>query len=436
MGRRLLRTVGLALFWACCGGGMQWGAGDYGSAGAAPAASARSAEDAASPTRPDEVAAGPDEVALGGAAGVKATPRYQEEKRQVNSHIVSAVASGSSSAYTRLIEDLADVLEGGDATQLRLIPMLGRGGGQNFRDILFTRGVDMGVTDAEYMNYFSKQDPVLYGGLDQRVTYIAKLCNAEFHILAKKDVRAVSDLKGRKVNFWKPLSITALAAERIFKTIGVDVVPTFYDNAVALEKLRSGEIAAMTRMSAAPHGDYDSVTPDDGFHLVSLYDAGLPEEKFNKLLSTYVPAEMDSALYPKLIESNERILTVAGNIVLAAYAWPENSERYKKLAAFVNAFFDNVEKLHQPGRHPKWREFSIEASVPGWTRFKPSQEWIDAHKPDASNGSRKLENAMTFKEFMSEYERTAGHRALTSKEQRALYQSFLKWSGVKAVKKN
>jgi TRAP-type uncharacterized transport system substrate-binding protein len=283
------------------------------------------------------------------------------------------------------------------------------------------------------MRYFSSKDPVLYGGVEQRVHYIAKLCNAEFHILARKEIGSLQDLKGKKVNFWKPLSITALAAERLFKILGVDVVPTFYDNSAALEKLRNGEIAAMTRMSAAPHGDYASVRPDDGFHMISLYDSAIPREKFEQLIATYVPAELSSAHYPKLIDKNERILTMAGSIVLAVYAWPEDSERYKRLAAFVNSMFNALDKLKAPARHPKWREFSVEAGVPGWTRFKPAQEWLDAHR---SAAPRRLEATMSFSDFMVEYQKAAGHRVLSPKEQQSMYHSFLKWVEVRSVKKN
>jgi uncharacterized protein len=378
------------------------------------------------------------QIALGaksdpGKLDLKTTPRYLEEKRQANSNLVTAMASSSSSAYTRLIEDIQNVLEGADPKGVRLVPLIGRGGGQNFRDILFTRGVDMGVTDADYMRFFLGKDPAIYGGLEQRVHYIAKLCNAEFHVLAKKDIRSLADLKGKKVNFWKPLSITALAAEKVFKILGVDVIPTFYDNDAALEKLRSGEISAMTRMSAAPHGDYNAVRAEEELHLLSLYDNALPQGKFEQLIASYVPAELSHAHYPKLIGANERILTVAGNIVLAVYAWPEQSERYQNLALFVNAFFANIDKLKDPARHPKWSEFNVEANVAGWTRFKPAQDWLNAHK---STPPRKLDGALSFSEFMVEYQKTAGRRALSAKEQKSMYQSFLKWIEVKSAGKN
>jgi TRAP-type uncharacterized transport system substrate-binding protein len=321
------------------------------------------------------------------------TSKYQDEKRQSNQNVVTIIASSASSTYTRFAEDIQNVLERIDPDGLRVLPMLGRGGGENFHDILFLRGVDMGTTDAGYLPYFKQKDPVLYANVDQRVQYITKLFNGEFHVLAPKSINRLQDLAGRKVNFWKPLSITSMAAETIFRTLGISVIPTYLDNSLAIERMRAGEISAVVRMSGAPHNDYSGVTQQDGFHLLPLDERSVPPSRFAELLKVYVPAELRSDQYPRLIPPGTTVPTVAGSIVLAVYAWPENSERYQKLANFVKIFFDNFNKFSDPARHPKWREVNLAASVPGWTRFKPAQQWLDEHNasghasPDLSPGT-------------------------------------------------
>ena len=171
----------------------------------------------------------------------------EDQKRQANANVVTIVASAASSTYTRFAEDIQYVLDDTGRDGLRVLPMLGRGGGQNFNDILFVKGVDIGTTDAEYMRYYQKLDPKLYANVNQRVQYIAKLFNAEFHVLAPRSIGSIQDLRGRKVNFWKPASISALAAEVVFGTLGIPVEPTYDDNRLAIEKLKSGEIAGVVR---------------------------------------------------------------------------------------------------------------------------------------------------------------------------------------------
>jgi hypothetical protein len=72
--------------------------------------------------------------------------------------------------------------------------------------------------------------------------------------------------------------------------------------------------------------------------------------------------------------------TIANRALLVAYAWPENSDRYRKLAKFVREFFGKIDQFNSGARHPKWREINLAAEVPGWTRFKPAAEWLAEHQ--------------------------------------------------------
>jgi TRAP-type uncharacterized transport system substrate-binding protein len=361
---------------------------------------------------------------LASAAVARTIERHREGRRQADSQTVTIIASSAASTYTRFVEDIQNVVDALNPNGLRVLPMLGRGGGQNFRDILFMRRVDMGTTDADYMRYFKQKDPALYGDAEKHIQYISKLFNAEFHVLARKEIRSYSDLADAKVNFWKPLSVTALAAETIFRVLGIDVIPTNFDNDLAIEKLRNREISAVVRMGGAPQNDYIDVTPEDGFHLVPLTDANLPKERFTNLMELYVPTALTHEQYPQLIPEGETVPTVASSVVLAVHAWPEDSDDYQRVADFVKVFFDNIGKFSDPSRHPKWREINLAATVPGWIRFKPAQQWLDANKASLINGENMKHE---FEMFVQQHQTTFGNHSLTSAEQDALYEQFLNW---------
>jgi TRAP-type uncharacterized transport system substrate-binding protein len=357
------------------------------------------------------------------AEGRRAT--FQEEqKRLANANTVTIISSSTSSTYTRFIEDMQNVLDDLSPNGMRVLPVLGRGGGQNFRDVLFLRGIDIATTESSYLQYFKSKEPNLFGNAEQRVHYIAKLFNAEFHILAAPHIRSVHDLRGQRVNFWKELSISALAAETIFKTLGVEVIPTHYDSDLAIEKMRSGEIVATVRMSGAPHNDYAGVTANDRFHLLPLDQRSMTPQQSVRLMEIYIPSELTHDHYPDLIPKGARVPTLAGSIVLAVYNWPEGSDRYEKTAHFVRKFFDNFDKFHDPARHPKWRDVNLAATVPGWTRFKAAQEWLDANKSRLAQPVGTMQAA--FERFLSERERQNG-RGLSKPAQEKLYRDFEAW---------
>ena len=350
--------------------------------------------------------------------------RFEEEKKSANVNTVAIVASSASSTYTRLVQDIQDVLDDNSVGQgLRVLPVLGKGGGQNFHDILFLRSIDMGTTDVAYLQNYKQKDPVLYANIEQRVQYICKVLDSEFHMLASKDIKSYADLRGKKVSFWKKLSITSLAAETIFKTLGIEVEAVYLDNDAAIEELRAGKISAIARMSGAPHDDYDRVRVEDGFHLLPLDETASSAAAYNKLLTTYLPAQLTNKHYPQLIANGQTVPTVASGIVLAVYNWPVGSERYVKLANFVQRFFDNIDKFHNPARHPKWTEVNLAADVPGWIRFKPAQDWLDAN---VKTKGIPVGMQVAFERFIEDYGQKSS-RTIAKPEREELFNDFKTW---------
>ena len=55
--------------------------------------------------------------------------------------------------------------------------------------------------------------------------------------------------------------------------------------------------------------------------------------------------------------------------MLAAYNWPRDTDRYRRVAAFVDAFFSKFPEFQKPARHAKWKEANINSTLRGWKRF-------------------------------------------------------------------
>ena len=367
---------------------------------------------------------------IGNVAAQGATPqsRYQTAKEEANAASVTIISSSAGSTYTRFAQDMQDVLDDKGADGLRVLPLLGSGGGQNIKDMLFLKGIDMGITDAAYLQYYKKKDPVLYGNIESRINYICKLLNAEFHLLTHEGIKSYADLRGKKVSFWKQESITSLAAETIFTALGIDVQPVYLDNSEAIEKMRKGEIDGVARMSGAPHNDYNGVKPEDNFHLLSLDPAELSEGQNEELMSVYLPARLTSDHYPKLIPEGQSVSTIATIIVLAVYNWPERTERYVKLENFVQRFFGSISKFRNPARHPKWSGVNLAAQVSGWQRFKPAEDWLQQNSPDSSpSGGGDAALRAAFNSFMQDYTQRTSLGPKDAAERDKMFQDFSAW---------
>ena len=63
---------------------------------------------------------------------------------QTNENTVSIVSGNLNATYLAIAYDMSAVLDDGE--RLRILPVVGKGGGQNIRDVRFLKGVDLGIT--------------------------------------------------------------------------------------------------------------------------------------------------------------------------------------------------------------------------------------------------------------------------------------------------
>jgi TRAP-type uncharacterized transport system substrate-binding protein len=345
---------------------------------------------------------------------------YDEKKRQANDIAINIVVSGLSCTCARFAEDMRNVLNDLRPDGLRILPVLGVGGLQNLNDVLFLKGIDMGVVDEDNMRFLKARDPRLYANIEQRVQYITKLYNSEFQVLARNDIKTYDDLRGKKVNFNLKDSQTEVSANFIFEKLKIDVVRSNYDNDEAIEKVKKGELAAMIILTGAPQAAFAKLKAEDGVHFLALDKDQLPSHDLKPIFDYYLPAELTPAMYPALIPQGTSVPTIANRALLVAYSWQEKSPRYNKIVKFVREFFGKIDQFHDPARHPKWKEVSLSAEIPGWTRFKPAADWLAEHRAVmAQQGQQRDFNA-----FVAASDKGAPR---TQADRDALFREFLQW---------
>src|SRR5438270_10034383 len=308
--------------------------------------------------------------------GSDATQRYKK-----NNWTVGVAGGQLTGTYMTFANELAEVLDDGD--NLRVIPIVTYGAASNMDDLLYLRQVDVAVTQADVFEYFRTQRKI--SSLPYRVNYIVRLPVSEVHLLARTDIKTIEDLRGKKVSFGPAGSASSLTGTIIFQRLGVQVEQVLYDNPMALQKLTTGELAALVRVVGKPIDFFAKIPANSGLHFVPI--------PFSKAFADYYTVgELTSKEYPGLVPEGQPVDTIAAPAVLAVFNWSKGNDRYRRLERFVEGLFTKWDRLREPPRHPKWRDVNLAATVPGWSRWAVAEEMLrrirpkDAMDPQVASG--------------------------------------------------
>jgi len=166
----------------------------------------------------------------------------------INRGVVELETSSAAGISVRIAEDLANLID--DGTTRRVVPVVGKGSLQSLTDLKYLRGIDLAILQIDVLDYAKEQR--LVPGFESSLTYITRLYNEEFHLLAGPAVKSVTELANKRVNVDLRGGGTAITASRLFDLLKIPVTVTNDSQEVALDKLRRGEIAALAFV--APEG--------------------------------------------------------------------------------------------------------------------------------------------------------------------------------------
>jgi len=328
-------------------------------------------------------------------------------KQALNANTVTLISGTIGGTYVQFGADLASVLD--DGNKLRVLPIVGRGSVQSVADILFLQGVDLGIVRADTLDYLEKKG--FAKDIKKQFSYVTKLYNEEMHVIAPKSIRSLKDLEGKTVSVDLPNGGTFVTALIVFERLGIKPKFVYVEQRIAMEKLKNGQIDAVIAVQGKPSKTVSQVK-DGRFHLVQV-------EYAKPLQGDYLPATLSAKDYPNLISDGEQVDTIAVPAVLAAYNWAPNTERYRKLALFVDNFFTKFPSFQNPPFHPKWKEVSLSAPLPDWQRFPAAKQWLDNHKIEPVA-------RVKFDEFLKQSAAATG-KPPSDTEKDTLFKQFQAW---------
>jgi TRAP-type uncharacterized transport system substrate-binding protein len=291
-------------------------------------------------------------------------PVHETEKDKMNAWTVGLAGGLLEGAPIRLATEMARIVD--DGPNLHVLRIVTRGPTENLNSLLYLRGVDMAIISSDSLEEYKIQMPQI----QSRITCLLNLFPSEVHVFVRPEIQSLQDLAGKKVNFNTQGTAAAYTGPMIFSRLGIDVEKTFIPHQVALEQMRKGEMAAVFFITSKPVDAFVRGRWDPGFRF-------LPVAYESKFEDYYLPAVLEASDYPNLITQGERVSTIAVPTVLVAFNWPANSNRYQRVARFVDYLFSRIDRLQAPGFDPKWKSINLAATVPGLTRFAAAQEWLD-----------------------------------------------------------
>ncbi len=301
-------------------------------------------------------------------------PPPRPEVAAMNAWTVGIAGGLLEGAPIRLAAEIARVVDDGD--NLHVLPVVTRGATENVNSLLYLRGIDAAIINSDALEEYKSQVP----DIQRRLAYVLNLFPSELHIFVRPEIQSLNDLAGKKVNFNSQGTAAAYSGPLIFSRLGLEVEKTFIPHQVALEQMRKGEMAAVVFITSKPVDAFVRGRWEPGFKF-------LPVPYESKFEDYYLPAALDATDYPNLIKQGERVTTIAVPTALVAFNWPAKSNRFERVARFIDRLFSRIEKLQAPGFDPKWKSINLGATVPGLARFPAAQAWLD-RQPRATRASQ------------------------------------------------
>src|SRR4030081_504386 len=252
-------------------------------------------------------------------------------KERINAWTVGLAGGFIEGAPLRLAAEIARVVNEED--KLHVIPIVTRGATENVNSLLYLRGVDAAIINTDALDEYKAQVPFI----ERRLVYILNLFPSELHIFVRPEIRSLEDLRGKKVNFNTQGTAAAFSGPLIFSRMGLDVDKMFIPHPVALEQMKRGEVSAVVFITSKPIDAFLKGKWEPGFKF-------LPVSYDSRFEDYYLPTTIDSTDYPNLLANGERVETIAVPTILTAYNWRDKTDRYRRVARFVEHLFNRIDK--------------------------------------------------------------------------------------------
>lgn len=266
----------------------------------------------------------------------------------INNWTVGLAGGLPTGTFIRFSYEIARNLNAEDT--LRVLPVITGGATGNIKDLLYLKGIDIAITNADVLDYYKNTERI--PNIERRLNFISEMAVSEVHLVVRPEIKSVEDLDGKVVSLGPKGAGNATTGPIVFRRLGVNPKFIYMNNAIALEKMKDGEVVGFVNNGAKPLQLLTGFKNEGGYKFLPI-----PIERFDEY---YIPATLTSKDYPAFIKPGETVETLGIQTLLAVYNWPRESDRYRRVSRFIERYFDLFENFHSPPYHPKWKDVNLD----------------------------------------------------------------------------
>jgi uncharacterized protein len=289
--------------------------------------------------------------------------------RQVNEGTVTVVTDGlteRSGLVSQLAGELAKTVD--EEGRLRLLPMLGYGARANVRDLLYLRGIDLGILNADVLKYLELQGEL--PAAQRKLRYVTRLLDKTIFIAATPDISDFNDLRGRKILVIGKESDGHVTARTLLALAGIDATLVFGDWDNLAQLFERGDAQAVIALERNAVDLERRLGKDLGLKLV-------PIPMTPALQTIYESRNVAADEAPDLVPAGG-MATLTVPTVLAVFNWRKTQARYGSVNGFVRSLFGAIGRLQASDTTGLWSQIDPRRDVAGWQRYEPVQTLLAA----------------------------------------------------------
>ena len=303
-----------------------------------------------------------------------------------------------------------------------MLPVIGYGSLQNIEDLLFLKGVDVGMAHSDVMRHMEQRG--ILPGARNRLRYISKLYDEQLHVLANTKYTDVRQLNGQTIIVGRPGSGNEMSALTLIRDLRLKAKIIHVEFKEGVQQVRDGRAAAMIVVTRKPSSKLREIKVNSDLHF-------LPVPMTKTVLRTYFPDPLTAEDYPNLVPPGKSVETARMAAILAVYNWQDKTARYGNVTRFIRTFIGKFDQLSKASRKDVWQNLDFTGEVKGWQQYEPAaniiRQAVAARRVIPTGLKPKIENNSEFTAFVKLVQATT-NKEYSPQELLKLYLSYKDWS--------
>src|SRR5262245_50138065 len=138
--------------------------------------------------------------------------------QQINNWTLGLAGGLPEGTFIRFAAEIARNVN--DPADMRVLPVITQGATDNVKDLLYLKGIDVAITNADVLDYFKNAERI--PNIEKRINFISEMVISEVHIVVRPEINSVKDLEGKTVSLGAKGAGQSTTGPIVFKRLGVN----------------------------------------------------------------------------------------------------------------------------------------------------------------------------------------------------------------------